>query len=164
VIAATNSDLERKVAAGNFREDLYHLLDGAILRVPPLRERRDDIPALAVYFLRKHQPHGRRLRFSGAAERALFNYSWPGNVREMENRVRCAAMFGPGNTIRPKDLRLDPVAWSAGLVEDPAPARGDLEREEIGRAMQATGEDSVLVTNLLWVGKMGKWGPKKGSA
>src|SRR5258708_11032291 len=110
VIAATNIDLARRVQLGKFRMDLFYRLNATKLRVPPLRERRDDIPSLAVYFLRKYQPSGRKLKLSEATRRELFISPWPGNVRELENCIHRAALLAKGNTIRPSDLYLGTAA------------------------------------------------------
>src|SRR3982074_878463 len=85
-IAATNSDLARMVAEGTFREDLYYRLNVIPIELPPLRERRDDIPLLVTHFLEKFSPEG-GMQVSQAAMRALMAYSWPGNVRQLENAI-----------------------------------------------------------------------------
>jgi len=105
VIAATNRDLEAEVRAGRFREDLYYRLSVITLRVPPLRERREDIPLLATHFLRRAaQQTGRSLAFSSAALALLMAYSWPGNVRELENSIEYAVIHARGGVIMPEDL------------------------------------------------------------
>jgi|DewCreStandDraft_5_1066085.scaffolds.fasta_scaffold00058_152 DNA-binding NtrC family response regulator len=105
VIAATNRHLEEEVKAGRFREDLYYRLSVVTLRVPPLRERREDIPLLAAYFLRRAlQRTERTLAFSPAALETLMAYSWPGNVRELENSIEYAVIHARGGLITPEDL------------------------------------------------------------
>ncbi|MCX7752248.1 MAG: sigma-54 dependent transcriptional regulator [Blastocatellia bacterium] len=105
VIAATNRDLEEEVKAGRFREDLYYRLSVVTLRVPPLRERREDIPLLATHFLRRAtQQTGQVLAFSPAALALLKAYSWPGNVRELENSIEYAVIHARGGLIVPEDL------------------------------------------------------------
>ncbi|HVG31862.1 MAG TPA: sigma-54 dependent transcriptional regulator [Pyrinomonadaceae bacterium] len=103
VVAATNRDLERDVAAGAFREDLFYRLGVVILRVPPLRERRGDIPLLTERFL-KAADGGRHLRFSNKALAQLIAYDWPGNVRELESAVEYAAIRARGAEIAVEDL------------------------------------------------------------
>jgi DNA-binding NtrC family response regulator len=152
VIAATNCDLRRQVAAGHFRQDLYGLLNVVTLRVPPLRERRDDIPALAAYFLRRYQPQGKHLKFSRAAEKALVNHSWPGNVRELENSVHSAAILSAKNTIRPEDLLAFTVR-SSGVATRATRLWGHMDREEILKAMLVTGGDRKLAAKLLGIGR-----------
>jgi len=105
VIAATNRDLEAEVKTRRFREDLYYRLSVVTLRVPPLRERREDIPLLATHFLRRAlQQTGRALAFSPAALALLMTYTWPGNVRELENSIEYAVIHARGGLITPEDL------------------------------------------------------------
>ena len=106
VIAATNRDLEAAMRDGTFREDLFYRLNVLHYELPPLRERRDDIPLLARHFVRRH---GERLHRSGvgldpAALRALVAYDWPGNVRQLSNTIERALVLGDGEMIRPEDL------------------------------------------------------------
>lgn len=103
VIAATNAELELAVATGSFRRDLYHRLSQVTLRVPPLRDRLDDIPVLAAHFLTRQDPS---LSFTRAALDALGRYSWPGNVRELRNIVTRAAIFASSGVIDADHLGL----------------------------------------------------------
>jgi two-component system nitrogen regulation response regulator GlnG len=115
VIAATHQDLERKVADGSFRADLLHRLDVVRIALPPLRERRDDITALATRFLTRAcsrlgiEPK----RFADAALAALRAYDWPGNVRELENVCARLALMAPGREILPADVRTPTAATPA---------------------------------------------------
>jgi two-component system response regulator AtoC len=101
LVAATNRDLEAEVAARRFREDLFHRINVVALRVPPLRERRDDIPLLVAHFIaRANQRLGLALRgVSAEAMRVLVDFAWPGNVRELENTVERAAVMCEGDEI-----------------------------------------------------------------
>ena len=132
VIAATNVDLKRALTEGKFREDLYYRLAVVNINLPPLRERPEDIPALAKYFLKKSAPEkgGSPLVFAPAALRALQQYSWPGNVRELENRIRRATIMAEGHQLTAEDLELSGAASSLGLktLKD---AREAAEREII---------------------------------
>lgn len=106
IIAATNRDLRTEVARGAFRKDLFYRLDVVTLPVPPLRERRDDVPLLASYFLARFAPGAGR-EITGISDRAracLLGYDWPGNVRELQNAMERAVVLGAGNRIRPEDL------------------------------------------------------------
>ena len=98
LVAATNRDLEKQIAEGKFRQDLYYRLNVVPLRLPPLRERAGDVPMLARHFLQRYsQQHGAALRFSGETMAVLEQHSWPGNVRELENLVeRLAVLKGQG--------------------------------------------------------------------
>lgn len=106
VIAATNRDLERSIAQGTFREDLFYRLNVVPLRIPALRQRREDIPALAQWFVRKFSEQtGRKVTgFSREARAILTAYDWPGNVRELQNVIERAVVMGSTEVISPDDL------------------------------------------------------------
>src|SRR5574337_111006 len=131
IIAATNRDLKAQLERGLFREDLYYRLSVVTIQVPPLRDRGEDVTLLANAFLRRAaQEHHRRVRFSSEAVRALTAYSWPGNIRELENKVSRAVIMARGRLIEPRDLDLEPVAerdQPASLRE----AREQAEREAL---------------------------------
>src|SRR5450755_321751 len=109
VISATNSDLHAACAAGQFREDLLFRLNTVEIHVPPLRERREDIPALAGHFLSRYASRYRRpiQGFDAAALQALMQYSWPGNVRELEHTLERAILMCRTSEIQPADLGLN---------------------------------------------------------
>ena len=106
VIAATNRDLKAEIEKGNFREDLYYRLNVVNIHVPPLRERKDDIPLLAGAFLKEFaQENGKTIEgFDNKARAAFFAYDWPGNVRELRNCVESAVVMARGTIITPADL------------------------------------------------------------
>lgn len=106
VVAATNRDLEAEVKAGRFRDDLYYRLNVVCIRVPPLRERREDIPVLARHFLEKYaRIYGRKVEgISDAAMKMLTSQTWPGNVRELEHVIERAIVLGDGWIIQSCDL------------------------------------------------------------
>ena len=104
IVAATNRDLEKDIEAGKFRSDLFHRLTQVHIHVPPLRERPEDIPVLAEFFLRE-QNHN-NVRIAPAALDELRSFPWPGNVRELRNAVIRAAIMRSGNEIQPEDLPL----------------------------------------------------------
>jgi DNA-binding NtrC family response regulator len=103
VVAATNKDLAEGVKAGKFREDLFYRLNVVTIRIPPLRERREDIPLLAEHFAARHAGD-RGASLTTEAREALLLWDWPGNVRELENAVARALALNPGGTILPEDL------------------------------------------------------------
>ncbi len=103
ILAATNRDIERAVKQGEFREDLYYRLGVITLHMPPLRERREDIPLLIRHFLKKFNP-GSDVGVSDDALAALHAYGWPGNVRELENVIQRASVLRRGDTITAADL------------------------------------------------------------
>jgi DNA-binding NtrC family response regulator len=105
VVAATNVELEQAVAAGRFRQDLFYRLSVVVIRIPPLRDRRADIPLLADEFLRASCARaGRERRLSASVLDLLVNYRWPGNVRELENAIERLVLLSPGTVIDVHDL------------------------------------------------------------
>ena len=107
VLAATNADLEQRVAEGKFREDLYYRLSVIRIHVPPLRERREEIPHLSTYFLREASERLGKpdVQLSSEALDVFSQYWWPGNVRQLKNEIqRAVAMSAPGGTIEPAHL------------------------------------------------------------
>jgi DNA-binding NtrC family response regulator len=108
ILSATNSDLHQEVGAGRFRQDLLFRLNTIEIRVPPLRERREDIPALAHAFLKQHVQRYRKnvSGFDAAALRALQEHSWPGNVRELDHAVERAVLMAQSEQVRAADLGL----------------------------------------------------------
>jgi DNA-binding NtrC family response regulator len=106
ILAATNRDLRAAIQEGRFREDLYYRLNVITIPVPPLRDRREDIPLLAEAFIRKHSLAMNRepVKVAPSALRLLTGYDWPGNVRELENVIERALVIGKGREIAPEDL------------------------------------------------------------
>jgi transcriptional regulator with PAS, ATPase and Fis domain len=120
VVAATNRDLKAAVAAGTFREDLYFRLAGFTITMPPLRERKEDIPALVHEFLQRASQRVKKDVKSVAADAmtALVRYDWPGNVRELENAIERAVILANGSTVRRRDLPPEVVNPSDVLAPD----------------------------------------------
>src|ERR1039457_1839440 len=108
VFSATNADIAKEVAEGRFRQDLLFRLNTIELRLPPLRDRREDIPILAGHFLRQHAEHYRKplTGFDESAIKALRAHAWPGNVRELDHAVERAVLMAQGDEVRAFDLRL----------------------------------------------------------
>lgn len=137
VIAATHQDLQAALAEGTFRRDLYYRLHVVHLAVPPLRDRREDIPLLAEHFLRRYAAETNKKIDSIHPEAlaAMHHYDWPGNVRELENAIERAVVVGKGRQIRLEDLPfLSPAARPAG----PALSLEEMEREHIARVLATT--------------------------
>jgi DNA-binding NtrC family response regulator len=120
VISATNADLEAACASGQFREDLLFRLNTIEVRIPPLRERREDIPALAVHFLKRYAARYRREidGFDKLALQVLNQYAWPGNVRELDHTVERAVLMCRGKEIQPADLGLNLQRSQAANLEE----------------------------------------------
>ena len=162
IIAATHRDLAADVTAGRFRADLYYRLRVVEIRVPPLRERREDIRYLTAHFLRKFgQGHpGGMPRITEAALRLLEDYPWPGNVRELENVIERAVVLCRTDTVDASllDLRIPgspPRDEPAGLRLDEALDR--LEREMILKALDETKQVKARAARLLGVSERSLW-------
>ena len=123
VIAATNAELWEQVQAKRFREDLYYRLHAIALRLPSLRERPEDIPRLAVHFLRRYGTHYGRgpQQFSAAALQKLMAYAWPGNVRELEAVIQRAVLLTSSAVLHPEDIEL-PFPYPTSRVEEMSPS------------------------------------------
>jgi transcriptional regulator with PAS, ATPase and Fis domain len=135
VIGATNIDLEQRMREGKFREDLFYRLNVVELRVPPLRERLEDILPLAILFLSRLG--GGKTRLSAGAAACLQSFAWPGNVRELRNAMERAALLSRGEVILPEHLpsRIPRVAGPAQPLSD-ATRLEDVEREAILQALK----------------------------
>jgi two-component system NtrC family response regulator len=135
-MAATNRNLQKAMKAGKFREDLYYRLGVVVVALPPLREREGDILLLATSFLHRFAEESKRKinGFSKTAVRSLESYPWPGNIREMENRIRRAVIMAEGYKITPRDLELDALLGrqEAKTLKD---AREEVEREIVQEAL-----------------------------
>lgn len=120
LLSATNANLAEEVAAGRFRQDLLFRLNTIEIGLPPLRERREDLPLLARHFLRQHaQRYRKRLTgFESAAMQRLFDHPWPGNVRELDHAVERAVLMAAGTVVTPGDLGLRPTQDGGGRLED----------------------------------------------
>jgi DNA-binding NtrC family response regulator len=137
VVSATNVNLEEAVKAGKFRSDLYHRLTQIQITVPPLRERPEDIVALAEFFVQQQEPSA---CLSPDALMALRRYAWPGNVRELRNVVSKALIYADGPTILASDLPLPGPDTSAACVSAPPFSLERIEREMVMKALaQASG-------------------------
>ncbi len=134
LLSATNADLQAEVAAGRFRRDLLYRLNTVEIHLPPLRDRPEDIPALAVHFLDRHVARYRKpvTGLDDAATRALLSHSWPGNVRELDHAIERAVLMATNERIRASDLGL----WAGNGAASPgggssSPALEDMSLEEV---------------------------------
>jgi two-component system NtrC family response regulator len=138
VIAATNSDLKQAMVDGRFREDLYYRLAVVVIRLPPLREREGDVVFLAKAFLQKSAGESKReiTGFNRQTLLAISRYGWPGNVREMENRIKRAVIMADGRHIGLADLDLVSASVVAEFHgQSLREARDKLEKEMIERSL-----------------------------
>jgi two-component system response regulator HydG len=170
IVAATNKDLAQEVKAGRFREDLFYRLNVVAIRLPPLRERRQDVPLLASAFLRRlAEKHGKAIDgFTPGAVASLEAYGWPGNVRELEHAVERAVVLSRGGVVDEADLP-EAVRHARAAAGAPAPAAGasasappsiavaigtpmqDVERLVIRETLRHTRGDKNLAAQLLGI-------------
>jgi transcriptional regulator with PAS, ATPase and Fis domain len=156
VIAATNRDLETNVREGKFRQDLYFRLNVVQIKLPPLRERKTDIPLLVNYFLEKFGEMERQVgAISEEAMSRLIAYDWPGNVRELENAIERGVALGSSPILQVTDL---PTNLHYGPSEripqdDEIVPLAELERRAILRALREAGGDKLAAARLLGIGK-----------
>ena len=151
VIAATNRNLHEAVAQGEFRADLYYRLNVFDIHIPPLRLRREDIPALVAGFLREFEhTAGRGVELTPEAMDALLEHDWPGNVRELRNVIERATIMCEEGSIRPADLSL----WSASPAQADSTDLEVLERRTIERVMRETNGNKVRASRKLGISRM----------
>ncbi len=140
IIAATNRDLQKTVKAGTFREDLFYRLSVVPITLPPLRQRRNDIPLLANHFLSKYnKKRGKNIKaISARAMKALVEYDWPGNVRELENAIERAVVLTEDDMIKPSDLLYYGLTAQAPSKSDAGQAQRliDVEKKHIARTLK----------------------------
>lgn len=177
VIAATNRDLEGMVKDGRFREDLYYRLNIIPIVIPPLRNRRDDIPPLVDFFIAKHSVDANRKieGLTASARNLVMSYSWPGNVRQLESAIERAILLCEGNEIQVEDLPVEirQEGTSASAFNFKLPPEGisfeEVERSLITQAMEQTNWNITRAAKLLGLSfrtlqyRLEKFGMKKGT-
>ena len=161
VIAATNKDLKEEVAKGNFREDLYYRLNVISIHMPPLRERKDDIPLLVEHFLDKHRfsPTSAPAKITEEALARLMEHDWPGNVRELENVIERAVVMAQGGVITSQHLILSPISERRFLdiqqeVRKQVPLRETLakvEKQLIEEALEQASGNRAQAAKILGI-------------
>ncbi|PYT08962.1 MAG: hypothetical protein DMF49_03880 [Acidobacteria bacterium] len=151
VIAATNADLEKAIEEGAFRTDLYYRLNGVTLRLPPLRERPEDIPLLAEHFLCRYHDKLRRpaRTLSPRAQELLCGYHWPGNVRELEHVIERAAIFASREIVRPRDLPESIQHARSGFAAIGLGPLEDIERNHIRDVLLHTNGNKLKAARIL---------------
>ncbi len=158
VIAATNRDLDAAIRDGRFRKDLFYRLNVVTIKIPPLRERKSDIPLLISHFIERFSDSTRPIKgVSDEAMARLMSYDWPGNVRELENVIERAVALGSGPTIHtvdlPSNLQTSPAASQVSLPREGIVPLRELEKRAILRAVEELGGDKLLAARLLGIGK-----------
>ena len=159
ILAATNRDLEQAVAQGTFRRDLFFRLNVLTLRIPPLRERRQDIPLLVAHCLeRLARETGIEKTIADDTLKTLLNYDWPGNVRELENCLERACALSTGNVLQIRDLPTQVYSAPMELIGTSQTSNGivpiaELEKRTILNALAQVNGDKILAARLLGIGK-----------
>jgi DNA-binding NtrC family response regulator len=155
-IAATNRELNQNVQEGKFRSDLLFRINNFTIKLPPLRERPEDIPSLAEHFL-NNVSGGGSMQLCEEAMQVLMNYSWPGNVRELRNVIERAVILSSGDVIRPEDLPVELRAnlgngMAGGLSEDNSPASLDeMKKRQIITVLEQTGWHQGKASEMLGI-------------
>lgn len=174
IVAATHKNLEEAMRTGSFREDLFYRLNVVTVQIPPLRERREDIPVLLEHYLRLHATEHNRpgLRFSIEAQDLLLRHSYPGNVRELENIVQRAVILSRGDVITTEDLPRTLMPSTLDVQQAPQPGETlpeqveRLEKQLVLDALQASGGNQSKAAGALGISernlryRLQKWGIK----
>ena len=163
IISATNKNLKEEVAAGRFREDLYYRLNVIPIHLPPLKDRKSDIPLLANHFLAEAEQESKNPvpHLSADSLDRLLDYPWPGNVRELKNVIQFSVVRSRGKEIRPSDLPLEIsqspreplVTTHPPVSQPPSPQGGKLTAERVEQALVKTGGNKSKAARLLGVGR-----------
>ena len=162
LIAATHRDLPDEVAAGRFRQDLYYRLDVVGLHLPPLAERRDDIPLLAFYFLHKHAARMSRAvdDIEPAAMAALLDYDYPGNIRELENIIERGVALAQEGLLTMASLPGSFAEYSVHVVRETAgrlPTLAEREAEYIRYVLERSGQNRTRAAKVLGIDRVSLW-------
>ncbi|OGH60428.1 MAG: hypothetical protein A3G34_10340 [Candidatus Lindowbacteria bacterium RIFCSPLOWO2_12_FULL_62_27] len=178
IISATSRNLEEALRQGKFRDDLFYRINVMTITIPPLRDRREDIPLLANHFLKKHAPRlGREAHeFSQAAMQKLLGYSWPGNVRELEHTIERAIIYSEGALVLPDFIELTEIAAASGAAAAASDACGApmssldvAEKTAVQDALNRTACNISRAAEILGItrktlrAKMVKYGIQKGT-
>jgi two-component system response regulator HydG len=156
LICATNRDLEKEVGLGNFREDLYYRINTIVATVPPLRRRKDDIPALIVHFLSSgsHAYLNRGRQMDDESMKLMMNYEWPGNIRELQNVCERLQILCEGHTIMPSDVPeniRNPEGVDDIAEYDPSITLAELEKRYILKALGHFDGNKTQAANALGI-------------
>ncbi len=161
LISATNRDVASMLQGGGFREDLYYRIAGVVIELPPLRTRREDIPALVAHFLQEGAAAGATLRMEPSALELLAAYEWPGNVRELRNEVQRLRALESGGVVRPEHLSSRILAYRPPDPEEALHPGGlkamveDLERRTLRAALLRHGWNKSRAAELLGLSRLG---------
>ena len=154
IISATNKDLKKEVKEGRFREDLYYRINVVPIELPPLRERKGDIPLLVEHFAQEVQRQGQEVAgFSKTAMEFFMSYSWPGNVRELQSAVRFSLLRAKGKTVMPEHLPRELLQWGQPATLTSRGRTRKLSAHAVKEALEKTGGNKAKAARLLGVGR-----------
>jgi transcriptional regulator with PAS, ATPase and Fis domain len=153
IVASSNKDLKALVRNGQFREDLFYRLNGITIQMPPLRERREDLPELIHYFLKKYSPADRKIQISEEAYAALLEYDWPGNIRQLEHVIQRAVAVAAADRILTENLNIEtlPSAVSTSIDFSEQISLEELEKRYIRYVYLKTGRNKVKTADVLGI-------------
>ena len=155
IVAATNVDVDRVVTEGKFRQDLYYRLGVVIINIPPLRDRREDIPLLVARFVQAAAgKSGKRVELSGAALEALSSYPWPGNVRELENMIERLVVFSRTPVIDVRDLPATVTPRAPALEKrlfDDLPTLDEIERRYLIHVLEQVSGNRTRAAEVMGI-------------
>jgi two-component system response regulator AtoC len=153
IVASSNKDLKQLAEKGEFRQDLYYRLNAITIPVPPLRERREDLPDLILYFLKKFSPPERKTSISQDAFQVLMDYDWPGNIRELEHIIQGAIAITPLDTILPEHLNIVEKALCSPTAMDFSEqiSLEELEKRYIHYIYLKTSRNKVKTAEILGI-------------
>jgi len=154
LISATNKDMKQEVLKGNFREDLYYRLNVVNIELPPLRDRKEDIPLLAEHFLTKFAEENKKdiKDLTPDAINDLLKYDWPGNVRELENVIERAVILSEGSSLNTKDLFLEENGVLVG--EKTLTSITEIEKKHIVNVLEECGGNCTKSAGILGISRM----------
>ncbi len=155
IIAATNQDLEARIENGSFRKDLFFRLNVVTIKMPSLRDRKEDIPALVQRFIERYAPSSREIEISDKALSGLMSYPWPGNIRELENCIQRTVSLGSGKYVQLQDLpsSIQYVVARKSKSGDDLRTLQALEQQAIRDVLKTTGGDRIRAAQVLGIGK-----------
>ncbi|HPI90579.1 MAG TPA: sigma-54 dependent transcriptional regulator [Spirochaetota bacterium] len=161
VVAATNKDLETAVKEGKFREDLFYRLNVITIQIPPLRDRKDDILPLALYFMNKYSKGNNKAvnEITTEAKSILESYQWPGNVRELENTISKAVIFESGNRLTPETFpeRMMSYSNASAMSGEDLMTLEEVSRAYIKKVLEMTGGNKVKTSEILGINRTSLW-------
>lgn len=159
VISATNRKVEEDLQIGNLRDDFYYRIAGVKLKLPPLRERKEDIPVLTEHFIKKYSG-GREVTFAEETKKSLFDYDWPGNIREFENVIKRLLVFAKDNIVKPEYLPVEIYSFKPKQVHQQLPKIEELEKQHVIEVLKMA-SNTKEAAKILGISETTLWRKRK---